>query len=75
MKHKEIKIEPERVTKTSSRRINKKTGFKNTKQMTHHETWLKKTLNPILRKLFGVEIFSAISENKVIGYGIRKQLK
>jgi len=43
--------------------------------MKHHSNWFKRTLNPILRKLFRVEITSIIYDEKVIGYGIRKQLK
>ena len=42
--------------------------------MTHDNTWFKRTLNPILRKLFRVEITSIVYEDRVIGYGIRKQL-
>lgn len=41
-------------------------------KVTNHSTWIKRRFNPILRKLFKVEIFSAIHEGKVIGYGIRK---
>jgi hypothetical protein len=40
--------------------------------MNRHSTWFKKLFNPILRKLFRVEICSIIMDNKVIGYGIRK---
>lgn len=43
--------------------------------MEYHSTWFKRTFNPILRKIFKVEIFSAIDEGKVIGYGIRKYIK
>lgn len=43
--------------------------------MKTHSIWLKRWFNPILRKVFGVEITSIIMDNKVIGYGIRKQLK
>ena len=43
--------------------------------MKTHGTWYKRWFNPILRKVFGVEITSITMDNKVIGYGIRKQLK
>lgn len=43
--------------------------------MKTHIIWFKRWFNPILRKAFGVEITSIIMDNKVIGYGIRKQLK
>ena len=43
--------------------------------MKTHNTWIKRWFNPILRKVLGVEITSIIMDNKVIGYGIRKQLK
>lgn len=43
--------------------------------MKTHNNWLKRWLNPILRKVFRIEITSIIMDNKVIGYGIRKQLK
>lgn len=43
--------------------------------MEKHSIWFKRCLNPILRKVFRVEITSIIMDNKVIGYGIRKQLK
>jgi hypothetical protein len=43
--------------------------------MREHTTWFKRTLNPILRRIFRVEITSIIQDGKVIGYGIRKQLK
>lgn len=42
--------------------------------MRQHSTWFKRVLNPILR-LFRVEITSIVMDGKVIGYGIRKQLK
>ena len=40
-----------------------------------HSTWLKKTLNPLLRKLFSIEICSIFEGEKIVGYGIRKRLK
>jgi hypothetical protein len=40
--------------------------------MKTHSTWFKRTFNPILRKLFKIEICSIIHEEKIIGYGIRK---
>ena len=40
--------------------------------MTHHPTFIKRWFNPILRKLFNLEICSIVRDNKVIGYGIRK---
>lgn len=41
--------------------------------MDFHSIWFKRLLNPILRKLVGWEIFSAIDDQyKVIGYGLRK---
>lgn len=40
--------------------------------MEAHSIWFKRWLNPILRKLFKIEICSIISDNDVIGYGIRK---
>jgi hypothetical protein len=40
--------------------------------MEMHSVWFKRWFNPILRKLFKVEIFSAIINDKVVGYGIRK---
>jgi hypothetical protein len=43
--------------------------------MKTHSTLFKRWFNPILRKVLGVEITSIIMDNKVIGYGIRKQLK
>ena len=43
--------------------------------MTKHSTWFKRTVNPILRRLLGVEITSIVMDDKVVGYGIRKQLK
>jgi hypothetical protein len=43
--------------------------------MKQHSTWFKRTMNPVLRRLFGVEITSIVMDGKVIGYGIRKQLK
>jgi hypothetical protein len=43
--------------------------------MTHHSTWFKRTFNPILRKIFKIEICSIISEGKIIGYGVRKFIK
>ena len=42
--------------------------------MKFHSVWFKRTFNPILRKLFKVEICSIIQDDKVIGYGVRKQL-
>ena len=42
--------------------------------MIEHSTWFKRALNPILRRIFRVEITSIIQDDKVIGYGIRKQL-
>ncbi|CAB4159880.1 hypothetical protein UFOVP723_6 [uncultured Caudovirales phage] len=42
--------------------------------MKAHSTWFKRTLNPILRKIFKVEICSIFFEEKIIGYGIRKML-
>jgi hypothetical protein len=42
--------------------------------MKSHSTWFKRTLNPILRKIFKVEICSISFEEKIIGYGIRKML-
>ena len=43
--------------------------------MTQHSKWFKRAINPILRRLFGVEITSIVMDEKVVGYGIRKQLK
>jgi len=43
--------------------------------MKKHSIWFKRWLNPVLRKVFRVEITSIIVDNEVIGYGIRKQLK
>lgn len=40
-----------------------------------HSIWFKKYLNPLLRKILKVEITSLILDGKVIGYGIRKQIK
>jgi hypothetical protein len=40
-----------------------------------HNVWFKRLLNPILRKVLKVEITSLILDGKVIGYGIRKQIK
>jgi len=40
-----------------------------------HSTWFKRLLNPILRKLFRIEITSLILDEEVIGYGIRKQME
>jgi hypothetical protein len=42
--------------------------------MKSHNVWFKRTFNPILRKIFKVEICSIIQDDKVIGYGIRKHL-
>ena len=44
------------------------------KRMTTHTTWFKRYFNPLLRKIFKVEITSLILEGRVIGYGIRKQI-
>lgn len=73
---KEIRIEPEKIYKTPP--VKARGNFKVIKEdapITNHSTWFKRTFNPILRKLFGVEIFSTIMDNKVVGYGIRKHLK
>ncbi len=43
--------------------------------MKKHSTWFKRFFNPILRKVLGIEITSIVMGDKVIGYGIRKQLK
>lgn len=43
--------------------------------MTTHTTWFKRYLNPLLRKIFKVEITSLTLDGKIIGYGIRKQIK
>ena len=44
--------------------------------MEFHSTWFKRLFNPILRRWFRLEIFSLIdSHDRVIGYGIRKELK
>ena len=43
--------------------------------MIKHSSWLKRAMNPVIRRLFGVEITSIVMDEKVIGYGIRKQLK
>jgi hypothetical protein len=75
MSYKEIKIEPEKTIKVSRKHRTKKIKNNTESNITHHETWVKKNINPILRKLFGIEIFSAVSDDKVVGYGIRKQLK
>ena len=40
--------------------------------MKAHSVWFKRWFNPILRKVFKIEIFSAIIDDKVVGYGIRK---
>jgi hypothetical protein len=40
--------------------------------MKSHSTWIKRTFNPILRKLFKVEICSLIDNEGIIGYGLRK---
>jgi hypothetical protein len=40
--------------------------------MQSHNIWFKRWFNPTLRKLFKVEICSIISDDNVIGYGIRK---
>lgn len=65
----EKKIEVEKPKKTYKKRYYKK------KVVTHHDTWVKRNVNPILRKLFGIEIFSAIYNGKVVGFGFRKHLK
>lgn len=41
--------------------------------MKYHSVWFKRILNPILRKI-NLEICSIVSNDKVIGYGIRKKL-
>jgi hypothetical protein len=40
--------------------------------MEQHSIWFKRWFNPIIRKMFKVEICSIIMDNEVIGYGIRK---
>lgn len=41
--------------------------------MEFHSTWFKRWFNPVLRKLFMVEICSIVGgDGKVLGYGIRK---
>jgi len=40
--------------------------------MEYHSTWVKRLLNPYLRKYLKVEICSIIRKDQVIGYGIRK---
>lgn len=45
------------------------------KNMGTHSTWVKRTFNPILRKLFTIEITSIVRNEEVIGYGIRKYIK
>jgi len=40
--------------------------------MDHHTIWFKRWFNPILRKLFKVEICSLIDGEVLINYGIRK---
>lgn len=42
--------------------------------MNTHAPWFKKIMNPILRKLFKIEITSIFYQEKLIGYGIRKQI-
>ena len=42
--------------------------------MEKHEIWFKRWFNPLLRKLFKLEICSLLYEEKVVGYGIRKKL-
>lgn len=39
--------------------------------MVRHRTWFKVLLNPILRKI-GWSIVSVVSDNKVLGYELRK---
>jgi hypothetical protein len=51
------------------------TGQPEIKNMDTHSTWVKRTFNPILRKLFKIEITSIVRNEEVIGYGIRKHLK
>jgi hypothetical protein len=67
----EKKIEVEKPKKV----YNKKRYYKKKKTITHHDTWVKRNVNPILRKLFGIEIFSAVYNGKVVGFGFRKHLK
>lgn len=40
-----------------------------------HKPLFKRLFNPILRKIWKIEITSLTLDNKVIGYGIRKQIK
>lgn len=42
--------------------------------MKNHDIWFKRWFNPLLRKLFKLEITTLFYEEKVVGYGIRKQL-
>ena len=41
--------------------------------MENHNIFFKRLFNPILRKFFKIEICSIVYNNKVIGYGVRKQ--